>query len=129
MNRLFILRGEQNYAALQTLLNANWKALAETERPLCVSIEQYTEKRSAAQNRRYWALLNEISEQAWVGGKTYSADAWHTEFAGRFIGFEETPSGHRSPISTTTLNVVEFGEYTNKIEVFAASDLGVEFAF
>lgn len=126
MARTFVLRTELQCRQLYALLKGNWLAMAQAGRPLAVTVSEAKAKRSGDQNRRYWALLNEIAASAWVGGRQYPADVWHAEFAGRLIGWNETPSGARVPISTTTLSVAEFSEYMDKIEHIAADDLGVE---
>lgn len=80
-------------------------------------------KRSNEQNRRYWAMLNELAPYP-VEGKTYLAEVWHEYFKGRFIGYEEIrlPNGRvlEQPISTTTLDKFAFGEYMTQIEAWAA---------
>lgn len=80
-------------------------------------------KRSSEQNKRYWALLNELAPYE-VDGKTFSAETWHIYFKGRFIGYEEIklPNGKvlEQPISTTTLDKGSFGDYMTQIEAFAA---------
>lgn len=80
-------------------------------------------KRSVEQNKRYWVILNEIAETS-VRGETYSAETWHRYFKVRFIGMDETklPNGKvvQEPISTTTLDKGEFGEYMTRIEAWAA---------
>ncbi len=81
-------------------------------------------KRSTEQNKRYWALLNEISEGLPVQGVTHSPDAWHLYFRQKFIGSEDLPlptgKVFTQPISTTTLDVGSFGEYMTQIEAWAA---------
>lgn len=126
IERTIILRGEPQARQLWALLKANWSAMAAQGRPLAVTVTEAKAKRSGDQNRRYWALLNEIASSAWVAGRQFSADAWHAELAGRFIGWTETPSGQRVPISTTTLSVAQFTEYMHAIEALAATELGVE---
>jgi len=126
MDRTFILRTEIQCRQLYAFLRANWSDMAAAGRPLAVIVSEAKARRSGAQNRRYWALLNEIAEHAWVGGKRYEADVWHAEFAGRFIGWSETPSGTRVPISTTTLSVAQFSEYMDQVEAYATTELGVE---
>lgn len=79
--------------------------------------------RSVEQNRRYWAIVNEIAQQP-VQGQRFIAEAWHEWFKGKFIGKEEVklPNGeiYNRPISTTTLDVVQFSEYMTQIEAWAA---------
>lgn len=126
MDRTFVLRSEIQCRQLYAFLRANWSDMAAAGRPLAVTVSEAKAKRSGEQNRRYWSLLNEVAEHAWVGGRQFAADVWHAEFAGRFIGWSETPSGARVPISTTTLSVAAFSEYMDRIEAYATTELGVE---
>lgn len=126
-SRTFVLRGEPNAQALWNFLKHNWRALADAGKPLAVSVAEHRAKRSTEQNKRLWALLNEIAEQAMLNGKHYSAEAWHEWAKRQFIGVEELPGGGTVGISTTTLNVEEFGAYMTRIEAWAAQNLGIEF--
>jgi len=126
--RLFILRQEGHLRNLQGFLGANWKAMADQGRPLSVMVTEHKAKRSSEQNRRLWALLNDIAANAWIEGKQFSADAWHEHFKRTLIGSEELPSGGSVGISTTTLDVGEFSSYMDKIEAYAATELGLELA-
>jgi hypothetical protein len=81
-------------------------------------------KRTNEQNKRYWAILQELAEQCDVKGEKYSAETWHEYMKGRFIGYEDVPlpngtTLHR-PISTTTLDKPQFTEYMTQIEAWAA---------
>ena len=122
----FILREEVNANALWSFLKANWRDTAKAGKPLAVTVQEYKAKRSGDQNRYYWQRLNEIAEQAWVGGKQFSADSWHEFFKRQMIGSEELPHGGTVGISTTSLSVAEFAEYVGKVETYAASELGIE---
>lgn len=124
--RTFVLRDERNANALWVFLKSNWRALADENRPLAVTVAEHKAKRSVDQNKRYWAILNEIAEGAWIGGRQFSTEAWHEFFRAKFIGYEETPDGRQIGISTTTLSVAEFGDYMTRVEAYAAADLGVE---
>ncbi|MFZ2974944.1 MAG: recombination protein NinB [Ferribacterium limneticum] len=126
MLRTFILRDDMNAAALWSFLKNNWKPMATDGKPLAVTVTPHKTKRSSDQNKRYWAILNEIAGNAWINGQQFSSEAWAEFFKGKFIGFEETPDGRRIGISTTTLDVAEFTEYMTRIEVYAASELGIE---
>lgn len=126
MLRTFVLRGDPQAQALRAFLRSNWRALAEAGKPLAVTVSEHKAKRSTDQNKRYWAILNEIAAGAWVNGKQFSADAWHEFFKAEFIGKEETPDGRQIGISTTTLDVAEFGEYMTRVEHYAAEQLGLE---
>lgn len=81
-------------------------------------------KRTADQNKRMWALLNEISERLPVQGQIHSAEVWHEYFKMKFIGCDEIllPSQKtiQRPISTTTLDKAAFSEYMTRLEVWAA---------
>lgn len=99
--------------------------MAETERPLSITVKEHGATRSNSQNRLYWQRLNEIHEQAWIKGKRFSAEAWHEFFKTKFIGFEETPDDKQFGISTTTLSVSEFHDYMESVAAYAANELGV----
>lgn len=124
--RTFVLRDERNANALWVFLKSNWRALADENRPLAVTVAEHKAKRSVDQNKRYWAILNEIAEGAWIGGRQFSTEAWHEFFRAKFIGYEETPDGRQIGISTTTLSVAEFGDYMTRVEAYAAAELGIE---
>lgn len=129
LQRTFILRDETTLRALGQFIKSNWLAFAQGGKPLAVTVNEHKKKRSNEQNKRLWSMLNEIAEQAWVNGKRFSADAWHEHFKRTLIGMEELPDGSMIGISTTTLNVSEFGEYMEKIASCAASEFGIEFHF
>lgn len=124
--RTFVLRNEPNANALWQFLKNNWRALAGAVKPLAVTVQEHKTKRSTDQNKRYWAILNEIAANTWLDGRQFSADAWHEFFKGKFIGYEETPDGRQIGISTTTLSVADFGDYMTRIEAYAADELGIE---
>lgn len=126
MLRTFVLRDEPNARALWLFLKNNWMALAAAGKPLAVTVQEHKAKRSGDQNKRYWAILNEIASNAWINGRQFSSEAWHEFFKTRFIGYEETPDGRQIGISTTTLSIAEFGDYMTRIEVYSADELGIE---
>lgn len=126
--RTFVLRGDSNAQALWAFLRSNWRQLADAGKPLAITVAPHKAQRSPDQNKRYWALLNEISADAWLDGSQFSAQAWHAYFAIKFIGCEDLPGGGTVAISTTALDVAEFAAYMTRIEVYAAEELGIEFA-
>ena len=87
------------------------------------------EKRSQAQNRRYWGqgVLAQVAAQAVVGGKLYSAEVWHEQFKRMFIGFDELPNGQIIGKSSTGLTTAEFCDFCTQVEAYAAQELGVRF--
>lgn len=126
MLRMFVLRDEIHAKSLWGFLKVNWRECARAGRPLAVTVSQHKDKRTIEQNKRYWAILNEIAEQAWVAGKQFTAEAWHEYYKRKLIGVEELPDGSSVGISTTTLNVEEFGNYMTRMEVDAVQELGVQ---
>lgn len=86
-------------------------------------------KRTSRQNRRYWGrgVLAQIAEQATVNGRLYSADVWHEQFKRMFIGVDELPDGSVIGKSSTRLTTVEFSQFCDEVEAYAASELGVTF--
>lgn len=89
--------------------------------PVCGS---NTVKRTGAQNRIYWALLQMISEQLKVKGQTYNAAVWNEYLKTRYLGCEDIilPNGKTLtlPRSTTTLSKEEFTEYFERVMSWAA---------
>ena len=126
--RVFVLRQEGHLRNMLGFIGANWKALADQGRPLQVQVSEYKTKRSLEQNSLYWARLEQIADNVWVDGKQFSKDAWHGHMGDLYLPKEQTPGGRLIPISTRHLDVGEFSEYLNKIEAYAATELGVELA-
>lgn len=100
------------YAVAETMVNAG--------RDVELVVRERKSKRSAEQNKRYWALLREVSACAWIGGRQYADATWHEQFKRQFIGREEVAMPDGSVvvrgISTTTLNVGQMTDYMQKIE-------------
>jgi hypothetical protein len=128
MLRTFVLRDLHHVTGLTSFIAQNWLAMAKEGKPLAVTVSEYKAKRSGEQNKRYWALLNEIAANAYVDGKQFSAEAWHEHMKRTYIGCEETPGGGTVGISTTTLGVGEFADYMTRVEAYAQDVLAVEFA-
>lgn len=86
-------------------------------------------KRTAPQNRRYWGrgVLAQIAEQAVVNGQLYPAEVWHEQFKRQFIGVIELPNGEVIGKSSTDLDTAQFSEFCDRVEAFAAAELGVTF--
>jgi hypothetical protein len=86
-------------------------------------------KRTPAQNRRYWGngVLKQISQQAVVNGEMFGPGAWHEQFKRQFIGVEQLPNGEVVGKSSTGLSTAEFCEFSDQVEAFAATQLGVTF--
>jgi hypothetical protein len=86
-------------------------------------------KRTTRQNARYWGngILCQIAQQAVANGKMYSAEVWHELFKQMFIGVDELPNGQIIGKSSVGLSTSEFSEFADKVEAYAATELGVTF--
>ena len=80
-------------------------------------------KRSLDQNRYYWAILSDISEQV-VPGKAYEPSMWHEYLRALFLPerMVELPDGSMKMLegSTAELRVNEFTEYLEKVIKWSA---------
>ena len=80
-------------------------------------------RRSSEANRRYWALLHEISEELKPDGKQYSSETWHDYLKCKFLGADERvlPNGKTLiiPHSSAELDSVEFADYQTQVEAWA----------
>ena len=137
--RVIYLRGPDQ---VQTLLALIPNLPLDAERPLQITIEEYRPARKQDQNALMWAgPLKDISAQAYVDGKRFTAEAWHEMFKEEFlpdefdseqcrdgyIKYTIDPKGNRRLIgSTTQLTVRGFSRYLEQVMAFAAN-LGVEF--
>ena len=115
-------------------------------KPIEVVFREEKKARTLDANARMWAgTLKDISEQAWVGGRQFSAETWHEFFKREFLpedidpsidvlvkdGYRKwdvDPKGQRVLIgSTTQLTVKGFCRYLEQIECYGA-ELGVMFS-
>ena len=81
-------------------------------------IEVKPAKRSLEQNRLYWAILTDISEQV-VPGKSYEPSVWHEYLRALFLPERvmELPDGSIKMLepSTAELGITEFTQYVEKV--------------
>ena len=127
MMRLFILRERRHLDALMAFIAGNWEAMAAAGKPMAVELAEEKKKRSLAQNRRYWQILNQISDQAYIEGRQYSQECFHEVAKRKFIGCLDLPGGGTIGMSTTDLSTGEFKTYCDQVEAWAASELGCQF--
>lgn len=120
-----------------------------TDGSMEIAIRKARKARTAAQNRLMWgAVLRDISEQAWIEGRQFSADTWHEFLKREFLPegdepniaelvkdhktwkkWEWMPDGDRRCIgSSTKLTKRGMILYQEKIEAYAATELGVMFS-
>lgn len=85
--------------------------------------------RTKRQNRRYWGngVLAQIANQAKVRDRKFDAEIWHEQFKRMFIGVIELPNGQVIGKSSTELSTVEFAAFSDQVEAYAATELGVTF--
>jgi len=81
-------------------------------------LEIKASKRSLEQNRYYWAILGDISEQI-VPGRDYEPSIWHEYLRGLFLSERmiELPDGSLKMLepSTAELKRDEFTQYLEKV--------------
>ena len=135
LSRTFILRTKVQEDALSAFLRSNAAQMATQGRPLEVTVREWKPKASDAQRALIWIVNQQIADQAWIGGRQFSADAWH-EHCKRALLPERTsrgvekwrylPTGERVlNMSTENLDRSEKTAYLEALMAFAAS-LGVE---
>ena len=115
----------QGAAGIRPAFTAAWQLvqqLMRDEGSYELVIRPMKSKRSIEQNKRYHAMLRDLSAVAWLDGRQYGPDAWAEFFKQAFIGWDDLPGGGRRGLSTTTLSVQEFGDYMTKIEQWAAEN-------
>ena len=128
--REFRMTGKGAWSSFVGFIKSNAKAFLDRGSPLRVIVTSSERIRSTEANARYWAILGEISAQAWVNGQQFSKEVWHEFFARMYLPMEDVilPDGEiiQRRITTTKLKVGEFGDYMTKVEAYAASELGIE---
>ena len=98
------------------------KAL-NVDKPWSVDIKLYRKNRSVAQNKLYWKWITCIGDE--IG---YERDELHAIMADKFLPDEIVEYGGKQikkDKSTSRLNTKEFTEYLEKIDRFAATELGI----
>ena len=120
--RTFVLKSED-----QCRRAAYWlsKLACDEEHPLEVIVRPYRKRRSTAQNARYWAILQHISQRT-----GYSVNELHEYCKVEFIGADRYELQGRVievPRSTKDLNTADFADYCNRVEEWAARTFGVSF--
>jgi len=64
----------------------------DSEKPVEVVIREQAKKRKLSLNAAMWAgPLRDIEENAWVGGRQYSAEVWHEHFKECYLPDENAP--------------------------------------
>jgi hypothetical protein len=123
----FTLRDPEHARKMIQFIRENAGEQARIGQPLVVTVEAYQAKRSPDQNRLYWSVLTEIAEAVEIEGKRFSKEAWHEHFRSEFLPKQESPSGLVA-VSTTQMTKQQFADYVTRVQAFAATNFGVEFA-
>ena len=123
-----ILRDRERARAIWHRIGAALGAMIDRG-PVELILRPAKSKRSIEQNRRYWELLAQMAAAIVIDGRRFSPEVWHEHLKREFIGREELilPTGEieQRGISTTTLNVSDFGDYMTRIEAWCATGHGV----
>lgn len=81
------------------------------------------EDRTSQQNRFYWALLRDISEQLRPQKVIYDADVWHEHMKTKFLipKLMKLPNGKYKEIdrTTTELTKQEFSDFVEQVLAYA----------
>lgn len=124
LSRTFVLESEDDRRAVIGQV----RALAVPVRPRWrITIEPDESPRTPKQNKRQWSLFRYIAANAWVDGKRFSPEAWHSHYCGALIGWEEGPNGERIAIGTSTLTTREHNDFIDRVMAAAASEFDVDF--
>jgi hypothetical protein len=121
-----ILRTERNLAHAMHELSG---IKLDEDHPMQMVISEYRKDRTLAQNRLYWKWMGEISlGHMQATGEQHAPDVWAEYFKRQFlpvkfytvrnIMIEKQPS-------TRELTTKEFSDYLERIDHFAADDLGI----
>lgn len=137
--RKIMLRSSIQRDTLQALV-ANLPL--DDKNPLEVIVREEVKPRRPDQNALMWVgPLKDIAEQAYVQGRTFSAEVWHEHFKELYLPeeadpeltkdgyrkYDFTPAGKRVLVgSTTELTVKGFAQYLEQVIAFGAA-LGVLF--
>ena len=118
---------QQTWVDIQRQLYPFLKQVLQSGARWVLKVERH--KRTKAQNRRYWGggVLAQIAQQAVVNGRKFDAEVWHEQAKRMFIGVIELPNGDVVGKSSTELNTKEFCEFCDRVEAWAATELGVTF--
>jgi hypothetical protein len=135
---LFLVGAMQKEAAKLVIDNAP----VDMANPIRVLIGEASKARKMDQNAAMWAgPLFDIAEQAYIEGRTYSAEVWHDLFKRRYLpeefdadlckeGYRKwdyAPDGERILVgSTTQLLIKGFAQYLEQVTAYGSS-LGVMF--
>jgi hypothetical protein len=130
----FVLWDGGVWSKLVEFVKATAPTLADKGTPLRVIVTEEELDRLDVQIRYYFGVtVKTIAEQAWINGHQFDKDAWHEELAKMFLPTREivTPSGEivlkRSSVARGHISVKRMAKFTQEVEAYATSELGVVF--
>ena len=113
-----IIRNESDKDRVIRHINA-----LNTDKPWMIDIKLYKKNRSLAQNKLYFMWMKVIGDS--IG---YTSEEMHAIMADKFLTTEFVEYGGdriKRDKSTSRLNTKEFTEYLEKIDRWAASEMGI----
>jgi hypothetical protein len=131
-----LVEPHQAHGALQAQVWPMVKTQTGLGNRLWLTVQPLEDARSIRQNKFYWVVLKQISQQAQHEGVGADSDGWHLYYKRMFLGYEfkktrlpgkKRPSVTRELRSTTKLSVKAFAEYIEQVQAHAATTFGVEF--
>jgi hypothetical protein len=126
----FVLRGPSVWAGFVALVKANAKSFADKGEPLRLIVTSQERRRNTEQNAKLHAMLKEIADNAWWGGRQYPMEFWKEYYRRRFLLKDEytSPDGEivQTYWSTAALSVKKFSELIENIHMEAARDFGID---
>ena len=136
--RLTLGEPEQARNAIKSQFLPYIGRLIDAGKRVSIKAEELEDERTLKQLRFYWGpCLADIAEQAAIGGQKYSKDAWHELFKREFLPRKVTKAkvaGKARTVvsvsigSTKGLSVSKMSKFLDKLQAFAAADLGVAFS-
>ena len=132
--REFTIDSPFAYSIMAKFMKSNAPACIERKAPLRVIVTDEQLDRLDVQISYYFGVvIRALVEQAWVNGRQFDKVAWHEEMAKRFLPGKEVelPSGEivfrRQSIARGHIGVKAMAKYTLEVEVYAATEHGIEF--
>ena len=119
--REFVIRRSEDFHAVCAALSG-----LDLSRPWHVTIKRHVKKRSSAQNRAYWARVNELVDA--ISERTgYTSAILHDVFKDALCPPKavEFPGGWREVKSTTLLSTAEMSLYFEAVAEWAAREFGI----
>ena len=98
----------------------------EGDKPVKITIEDYSETRRDAQNRLLWRWHGEYTKHRYeCAGEVFSSEQWHDKMVPEFLPSEPVKikgGWHIARVETKKLNVGVFASFLTRYEVEAGQD-------